>query len=58
MHIFDKLKFHEIEYSSVPLTDGASKQEERAKAIFSNITVQRCIVHLMRNSIRYIPRKQ
>ena len=32
--------------------------EEGAKAVFPHATVQRCIVHLIRNSIRYIPRKQ
>ena len=32
--------------------------EEGAKAVFPHATVQRCIVHLIRNSIRYSPRKQ
>ena len=34
--------------------DGVSGLEEGAKAVFRT-TVQRCIVHLIRNSIRYIP---
>ena len=38
--------------------DGVSGLEEGAKAVFPHTTVQRCIVHLIRNSIRYIPRKQ
>lgn len=38
--------------------DGVSGLEEGAKAVFPHATVQRCIVHLIRNSIRYIPRKQ
>ena len=38
--------------------DGVTGLEEGAKAIFPHVTVQRCIVHLIRNSIRYIPRKQ
>ena len=37
--------------------DGVSGLEEGAKAIFPNITVQRCIVHLIRNSIKYVPNK-
>ena len=36
----------------------ASGLEEGAKAVFPHATVQRRIVHLIRNSIRYIPRKQ
>lgn len=31
--------------------------EEGAKAIFKNVVVQRCIVHLIRNSIKYVPSK-
>ena len=37
--------------------DGVSGLEEGAKAIFPKVVVQRCIVHLIRNSIRYIPSK-
>lgn len=31
--------------------------EEGARSIFKDAVVQRCIVHLIRNSIRYIPSK-
>lgn len=58
MQIFDELKARGIENLGILSTDGVSGLEEGAKAIFPNITVQRCIVHLIRNSIRYIPRKQ
>ena len=34
--------------------DGVS---EGAKAIFPSVIVQRCIVHLVRNALRYIPSK-
>lgn len=37
--------------------DGVSGLEEGAKAIFPNVAVQRCIVHLIRNSIKYVPNK-
>lgn len=37
--------------------DGVSGLEDGAKAIFPGVIVQRCIVHLIRNSIRYIPSK-
>ena len=37
--------------------DGVSGLEEGAKTIFPHVTVQRCIVHLIRNSIKYVPNK-
>ena len=37
--------------------DGVSGLEEGARAIFPKVVVQRCIVHLIRNSIKYVPSK-
>ena len=37
--------------------DGVSGLEDGAKAIFPKVIVQRCIVHLIRNSIKYVPSK-
>lgn len=37
--------------------DGVSGLEEGAKVIFKDVTVQRCMVHLIRNSIKYVPSK-
>ncbi|BBE30502.1 hypothetical protein OSSY52_06430 [Tepiditoga spiralis] len=37
--------------------DGVSGLEDGAKSIFPNVIVQRCIVHLIRNSLKYIPSK-
>ena len=37
--------------------DGVSGLEDGAKAIFKDVVVQRCIVHLIRNSIKYVPSK-
>ena len=39
------------------LADGVSGLADGAKSIFPNVIVQRCIVHLIRNSIKYIPSK-
>ena len=58
MQIFDELKARGIEELGILSIDGVSGLEEGVKAIFPHVTVQRCIVHLIRNSIRYIPRKQ
>ncbi len=37
--------------------DGVSGLEEGARSIFKDAVVQRCIVHLIRNSIKYVPSK-
>lgn len=37
--------------------DGVSGLEEGAKAIFKDVCVQRCIVYLIRNLIKYVPSK-
>ena len=38
--------------------DGLTGLEEGARAIFPEAVIQRCIVHLVRNSIKFIPQKQ
>jgi putative transposase len=37
--------------------DGVGGLESGAKAIFKDVIVQRCTVHLNRNSVKYIPSK-
>lgn len=53
MQIFDELKNRGVEDVLFISMDGVSGLEEGAKAIFKNVVVQRCIVHLIRNSIKY-----
>ena len=57
MQIFDELKARGIEDILFICMDGVSGLKEGARSIFKNVTVQRCIVHLIRNSIKYIPSK-
>lgn len=57
MQIFDELKARGIEDIFFISMDGVSGLEEGARAIFPDVTVQRCIVHLIRNSIKYVPSK-
>lgn len=57
MQIFDEIKARGVEDVLFISMDGVSGLEEGAKSIFRNVVVQRCIVHLIRNSIRYIPSK-
>lgn len=57
MQIFDELKSRGVEDVLFICMDGVSGLEEGAKAIFKDVVVQRCIVHLIRNSIKYVPNK-
>ncbi len=58
MQIFDELKSRGVEDVLFLSMDGVSGLEEGAKAIFPEVTVQRCIVHLIRNSLKYVPNKE
>ena len=58
MQIFDELKVRGIEDVGFISMDGLPGLEEGASAIFPNAVIQRCIVHLIRNSMRYIPQKK
>lgn len=57
MQIFDELKTRGVEDILFISMDGVSGLQEGAKSIFKNVVVQRCIVHLIRNSIKYVPSK-
>ena len=57
MQIFDELKTRGMEDVFFISMDGVSGLEEGAKSIFPNVVVQRCTVHLIRNSIKYVPTK-
>ncbi len=57
MQVFDEIKGRGVEDVLFISMDGVSGLEEGAKSIFKDVIIQRCIVHLIRNSIRYIPSK-
>ena len=57
MQIFDEIKARGVEDIFFLSMDGVSGLEEGARAIFPQVIVQRCIVHLIRNSIKYVPSK-
>lgn len=58
MQIFDEIKSRGVEDVFFLSMDGVSGLEEGALAIFPDLIVQRCMVHLIRNSIKYIPTKE
>ncbi len=58
MQIFDEIKARGVEDVLFISMDGVSGLEEGARSIFKDAVVQRCIVHLIRNSIKYMPSKE
>ena len=54
----DILKVRGIEDVGFISMDGLPGLEEGASAIFPKAVIQRCIVHLIRNSMKYIPQKK
>ncbi|OJG38367.1 hypothetical protein RV02_GL002909 [Enterococcus gilvus] len=54
MQVFDELKLRGVEDVFFISIDGVSGLDKGAKAIFPSVIVQRCIVHLVRNALRYI----
>ncbi len=57
MQVFDEIKNRGVEDILFISMDGVSGLEEGAKSIFKDVVVQRCIVHLNRSPVRYIPSK-
>lgn len=57
MQIFDEIKARGVEDILFISMDGVSGLEDGARSIFKDVVVQRCIVHLIRNSVKYIPSK-
>lgn len=55
MQIFDELKKRGVEDVLYLSMDGVTGLEDGAEAIFPQVTVQRYIVHLIRNSLKYVP---
>lgn len=58
MQIFDEIKSRGVEDIMFISMDGVSGLEKGAKSIFPDVIIQRCIVHLIRNSMKYIPSKE
>lgn len=58
MSVFDEIKGRGVEDIFIVSMDGVSGLEEGLKSIYKDTVTQRCIVHLIRNSIKYIPCKE
>ena len=58
LKIFDELKSRGVEDVLFISMDGLSGLEEGARTIFPDAIIQRCIVHLIHNSVKYVPSKK
>lgn len=58
LKIFDEIKSRGVEDVLFISMDGLSGLEEGARTIFPTAIIQRCIVHLIRNSVKYIPSRK
>ena len=57
MMIFDELRARGVERMLFVCIDGLKELEQGVLSIFPGTRVQRCMVHLQHNSLRYIPTK-
>lgn len=57
MQIFNEIKARGVEDLLFIDKDRVARLEEGARSIFKDVVVQRCIVHLIRNSVKYISSK-
>ena len=57
MMVFDELRARGVEHLRFVCIDGLKELEQGVLTIYPQARVQRCMVHLQRNSLRYIPTK-
>jgi putative transposase len=58
MQVLNDLKTRGIKDILIACVDGLSGFPEAIEAIFPKTTVQTCVVHLIRASLRYVPRRE
>jgi len=58
MQVLNDLKQRGVRDILICCVDGLKGFPEAIEAIFPKTTVQTCIVHLIRNSLKYVPRRQ
>ena len=58
MQVLSELKRRGVQDILICCVDGLKGFPEAIEAIFPTTTVQTCIVHLIRNSLKYVPRRE
>jgi len=57
LDIFDQIKSRGVEDIFIMSMDGLTGLQKGVETVFPNTVVQRCIVHLIRNAIQFVPSK-
>src|SRR5699024_6427540 len=57
MQIYDEIQAQGVEYIFLISMHVVSGFEPRAQSFFPDVIVQQCMVHLIRNSVKYVPSK-
>src|SRR6266566_3184470 len=58
MQVLSELKQRGVQDILIACVDGLTGFPDAIEAIFPKTTVQTCIVHLIRNSLKYVPRRE
>src|ERR1019366_237133 len=58
MQVLTDLKQRGVQDILIACVDGLTGFPDAIEAIFPKTTVQTCIVHLIRNSLKYVPRRE
>ena len=58
MQVLSELKHRGVADILIACVDGLKGFPEAIEAVFPATTVQTCIVHLIRNSLKYVPRRE
>jgi putative transposase len=58
MQVLSELKHRGVRDILIACVDGLKGFPEAIEAVFPQTTVQTCIVHLIRNSLKYVPRRE
>jgi transposase-like protein len=58
MQVFDELRGRGVRDVVYVCADGVSGLEDGLRAVFPDARLQRCIVHMVRNSLKYVPQKE
>jgi putative transposase len=58
MQVLSELRHRGVQDILIACVDGLKGFPEAIEAVFPQTTVQTCIVHLIRNSLKYVPRRE
>ena len=57
LRVFSELKNRGVQDIFIACVDGLKGMPEAIKAVFPNVEIQLCIIHMIRNSFKYVPDK-